>query len=86
MRYCCKGRLTPSIAASVDPSIHPNNTTTTTAHLRSSSLTYSNMSFRPPHSLLRVEVPALTDIDTSSVENLFGMVSAASSHHPSLAC
>nr|POE49071.1 uncharacterized protein CFP56_32222 [Quercus suber] len=31
------------------------------------------MPFRPPHSLLRVEVPALTDIDTSSVESLFGM-------------
>ncbi|KAK4508300.1 hypothetical protein PRZ48_002038 [Zasmidium cellare] len=31
------------------------------------------MPFRPEHSLLRVEVPALHTIDTSSVENLFGM-------------
>nr|POF04523.1 uncharacterized protein CFP56_56004 [Quercus suber] len=31
------------------------------------------MPFRPQHSLLRVEVPALSDIDTSSVESLFGM-------------
>lgn len=35
------------------------------------------MPFRPEHSLLRVEVPALHTIDTSSVENLFGMVSPA---------
>jgi hypothetical protein len=33
------------------------------------------MPFRPEHSLLRVEVPALHTIDTRSVENLFGMVS-----------
>lgn len=32
------------------------------------------MPFRPSHSLLRVEVPALHTIDTTSVENLFGMV------------
>ncbi|KAI6843122.1 hypothetical protein KC340_g13041 [Hortaea werneckii] len=31
------------------------------------------MPFRPEHSLLRVEVPALHTIDTTSVENLFGM-------------
>ncbi|KAL1584209.1 hypothetical protein WHR41_07232 [Cladosporium halotolerans] len=31
------------------------------------------MPFRPEHSLLRVEVPALHTIDTRSVENLFGM-------------
>ncbi|KAK3678566.1 hypothetical protein LTR78_001864 [Recurvomyces mirabilis] len=31
------------------------------------------MPFRPEHSLLRVEVPALQTIDTGSVENLFGM-------------
>ncbi|KAF2719246.1 DUF1752-domain-containing protein [Polychaeton citri CBS 116435] len=31
------------------------------------------MPFRPEHSLLRVEVPALHTIDTSSVENLMGM-------------
>nr|OQO28460.1 hypothetical protein B0A51_05539 [Rachicladosporium sp. CCFEE 5018] len=31
------------------------------------------MPFRPEHSLLRVEVPALHTIDTSSVETLFGM-------------
>jgi hypothetical protein len=34
------------------------------------------MPFRPEHSLLRVEVPALHTIDTTSVENLFGMVSS----------
>lgn len=33
------------------------------------------MPFRPEHSLLRVEVPVLHTIDTTSVENLFGMVS-----------
>jgi len=32
------------------------------------------MPFRPQHSLLRIEVPALHTIDTGSVENLFGMV------------
>ncbi|KAK0278614.1 hypothetical protein LTR35_004313 [Friedmanniomyces endolithicus] len=31
------------------------------------------MPFRPEHSLLRVEVPALHTIDTASVESLFGM-------------
>lgn len=39
------------------------------------STNHSNMPFRPEHSLLRIEVPALHTIDTRSVENLFGMVS-----------
>jgi hypothetical protein len=70
---------TPHISVHQHPSLSPH-----TAH-DETSLTPTNMPFRPEHSLLRVEIPTLHTIDTRSVENLFGMVSPPR-FYPARAC